>query len=186
MGKLTSFQFLTLNGFYKGDNNDISWHRHGGEESDFAAAGAQSDSILLFGRTTYEMMASFWPTPQAEQTIPEVAKGMNQSEKIVFSRTLQKADWNNTRVISDNIAAEVKKLKKESPKDMTILGSGSILTELTAAGLVDEFQFMIDPVALGSGAAVLSGLSQKLDLELISHRVFSSGVVLLSYRPLKK
>ncbi|MBO9563700.1 MAG: dihydrofolate reductase [Niastella sp.] len=186
MGKLTSFQFLTLNGFYKGDNNDISWHRHGGEESDFAAAGAQSDSILLFGRITYEMMAGFWPTPQAEQTMPEVAKGMNRSEKIVFSRTLQKAGWNNTRIISDNIAAEVKKLKKESPKDMTILGSGSILTQLTAAGLVDQFQFMIDPVALGSGSTVLSGLTHKLDLELISHRVFSSGVVLLSYRPMKK
>lgn len=186
MGKLTSFQFLTINGFYKGDNNDISWHRHGGEESDFAAAGAQSDSILLFGRITYEMMAAFWSTPQAQQSMPEVAEGMNRSEKIVFSRTLQKTSWNNTRIIRENIVAEIKKLKKESPKDMTILGSGSIQTQLAATGLVDEFQFMIDPVALGSGTPVLNGLSAKLDLELTHHRAFNSGVVLLSYRPLKK
>lgn len=186
MGMLSSFQFLTLNGYFKGPGNDISWHQHGDEESDFAAEGAQSGSILLFGRITYEMMASFWPTPEARQTMPEVAEGMNKSEKIVFSRTLQKAEWNNTRIIRDNIEAEVKKLKKESGKDLTILGSGSILTQLAAAGLVDVYQVMIDPVALGDGTPYLSGLPHKLDLQLTETRAFKSGVVLLSYQPMKK
>lgn len=186
MGKLTSFQFLTLNGFYKGSDNDISWHRHGAEESSYAEEGAQSGSILLFGRITYEMMAGFWPTPAALETMSGVAEGMNRSEKIVFSRTLTHASWNNTRIVRGDIATEVKKLKTNARNNMTILGSGSILLQLTAAGLVDEFQFMIDPVALGSGTPVLTGLPQQLDLELISHRVFSSGVVLLSYQPMKK
>lgn len=185
MGKLSSFQFITLNGFYKGPDNDISWHRHGGEESAFAEEGAQSNSTLLFGRITYEMMASFWPTPEAQQSMPVVAEGMNKSEKIVFSRTLKTATWNNTRIVKDNIEAEVKRLK-ESGKSMTILGSGSILTQLANSGLIDEYQVMIDPVALGSGTPLFKGLQHQLDLQLINSRVFKSGVVLLSYLPIKK
>jgi len=185
MGKLSSFQFITLNGFYKGAGEDTSWHSHDpqSEESDYAKEGAQSGSILLFGRTTYDMMAGFWPTEQALQSMPDVAKGMNASEKIVFSRTLKKADWNNTRIIKDNIEDAIKKLKKESPKPMTILGSGSILTQLATAGLVDEFQFMLDPVALGEGSPILEGLGHQLDLQLTSHRVFKSGTILLTYQP---
>ncbi|NII27063.1 dihydrofolate reductase [Pseudoflavitalea sp. X16] len=185
MGILSSFQFITLNGFYKGPDNDISWHQHGGEESAFAEEGAQSGSTLLFGRITYEMMAGFWPTAEAQQAMPVVAEGMNKSEKIVFSRTLKTADWNNTRIVKDNIEAEVKRLK-EAGKAMTILGSGSILTQLANSGLIDEYQVMIDPVALGSGTPLFEGLQHHLDLQLINSRVFKSGVVLLSYLPIKK
>ncbi len=185
MGKLSSFQFLTLNGYYKGPGEDISWHQHGGEESEYANEGLQSNSILLFGRTTYEMMASFWPTPQALESMPGVAKGMNASEKIVISRSLPKASWNNTRIIKGNLETAIGQLKKESKKSITILGSGSILRQLASAGLVDEYQFMIDPVALGQGSPILEGISDKLVLQLTHHRVFNSGVVLLSYQPLK-
>ena len=146
MGKLSVFNFITLNGFYKGTNNDISWHRHGTEENEFASEGLKSDSMLLFGRVTYQMMAGYWPTPMAAQNDPTVAEGMNSSEKIVFTRTLKKAEWNNTRIISDNVIEEVKKLKKNG-KDMTILGSGSIVTLFAEHGLIDEYQIMVDPVA---------------------------------------
>ena len=150
MGKLSVFNFMSLNGYFKGPNEDTSWHQHGNqEEGEFAAEGAQSDSIILFGRKTYEMMASFWPTPEAVKNMPAIAEGMNKSEKIVFSRTLKKANWNNTRIIRNNIVEEIKKLKATSKKDMTILGSGSILTQLAEAGLMDSFQFMVDPIALG-------------------------------------
>jgi dihydrofolate reductase len=131
MGKLSVFNFMTLNGYFKGPNEDTSWHHHGNpEEGDFAADGAQSDSIILFGRKTYEMMADFWPTDAALNSMPEIAEGMNRSEKIVFSRTLRIAEWNNTRIVKNNIVEEIKKLKATSKKDMTILGSGSILTQL--------------------------------------------------------
>lgn len=185
MGKLSSFQFITLNGFFKGPDNDVSWHRHGGEESEYANEGLQSNSTLLFGRITYEMMAGWWPTPEALKNMPEVAEGMNKADKIVFSKTLKKAEWNNTRIIKNNMEAEIKKLKQDG-KDMTILGSGSILTQLAEAGLIDTYQIMLDPVALGSGTPLLQGLKHKLDLQLVQTRTFKSGVILLTYEPLKK
>ena len=184
MGRLSTFQFLTLNGFYKGPDEDTSWHRHGGEESDFASEGAQSGSILLFGRTTYDMMASWWPTAQAKEAMPGVAKGMNESQKIVVSRSLKKASWQNTRIVNDLLPG-IRQLKQESTNDITLLGSGTILTQLASAGLIDVYQFMIDPVALGQGTTILQGLEHQLDLQLTSHRVFNSGVVLLTYEPLK-
>jgi len=182
MGSLTTFTFITLNGFYKGIDEDISWHRHGEEESRYSAESMQSESILLFGRTTYEMMNSFWSTPTAMQQFPEVAKGMNKAEKIVFSRSMGKADWNNTRLIKGNMIEEVKKLKK-SGKDMTLLGSGTVLRQLAEHNLVDEYKIMIDPVALGEGHSIFQGLGVPLSLQLTHSKVFNSGTVLLFYKP---
>jgi len=183
VGKLSVFNFMTLNGYYKGPNGEINWHQHGGEEAEYSAESLKAESMLLFGRVTYEMMASFWPTPDAMKSLPEVAEGMNKAEKIVFSRTMKKADWNNTRVISGNIVEEVKKLKESSPKDMTILGSGSILTQFAEAGLIDDYQFMINPVALGAGEPIFKGLKNILNLELISVKTFKNGILLLNYKP---
>lgn len=184
MRKLSVFNFITLNGYYKGLNEDISWHRHGEEESAFAAEGAQTQSVLLFGRKTYEMMASYWPTPEAMKDAPEVADGMNKSEKIVFSRTLTSGSWKNTKVIKDNIVDEVRKLKRTPGNDLTVLGSGSIITQFAAAGLIDDYQFMVDPVVLGEGSSMFKGLPEKLDLKLTQTKSFKSGVVLLCYQPI--
>jgi dihydrofolate reductase len=183
MRKLSVFNFITLNGYFKGINEDISWHRHGDEESAFASEGAQTQSVLLFGRKTYEMMASYWPTPQAMKDAPAVADGMNKSEKIVFSKTLTAATWKNTRLVKDNIVEEVRKLKQTAGNDLTVLGSGSIITQFAAAGLIDDFQFMVDPVVLGEGSTMFQGLPEKLDLKLTQTKSFKSGVVLLCYKP---
>jgi dihydrofolate reductase len=183
MGKLSVFNFITLNGFYKGVNNDIGWHKHGEEEGKYSAEGAQSDNIMLFGRVTYDMMYSFWPTTMAKESMPEVANGMNKSEKIVFSHTLKKADWSNTRIISNQAVEEIKKLKKTSQKDMIILGSGSIVRLCAEHGLIDTYQIMVDPVAIGNGIPLFHGLKRQLDLTLTSTRTFKSGVVLLNYEP---
>ena len=184
MGKLSVFNFISLNGFYKGLNEDISWHRHGAEESDFASDGAKSQGILLFGRVTYEMMVSFWPTPDAIKNIPEVAEGMNKAKKIVFSTTLEKPEWNNTQLIKGNLIEEIKKLKLIQDENMTILGSGSIVRQCADQGLIDDYQIMIDPVAIGEGTPLFKGISNKLDLKLISTKTFKSGVVLLNYKPI--
>jgi len=184
MRKLVVFNFLTLNGYFEGPGGDLSWHRHGEEESRFASESAGNSGVLLFGRITYEHMAAFWPTPMAMQQNPGVAEGMNMAEKIVFSRTLKTADWNNTRIINGDLVKEVRRLKETPGKDMCLLGSGSILTQLADAGLIDEYQFMVDPVALGSGTPAFKGLKKKLDLRLVSTRKFSSGVMLLNYQPL--
>jgi len=182
MKKLSVFNFVTLNGFFKGRDNDISWHQHGSDEGDFAAEGAGSDSILLFGRVTYEMMAGFWPSPAAFEQFPEVAKGMNKSEKIVFSRTLKKAGWQNSRIVKNDIVKEITKLKATAQKDMTILGSGSIVTQFAEAGLIDEYQLMVDPLALGEGTPIFKGMKKQLKLKLANTRTFKSGVVLLTYQ----
>jgi len=183
MRKLSAFTFITLNGYFKGANEDISWHRHGEEENAYAANRMEGGSTLIFGRKTYEMMASYWPTPIAKQNDPTVADGMNNSDKIVFSQTLKKADWKNTRVIGGDIVGEIKKMKKESGNSLTILGSGSIVTLFSEHHLIDHYEIMIDPVALGAGTTLFKDLKGKLDLRLTSSKTFKSGVVLLSYEP---
>src|SRR5215217_1173198 len=106
MGKLIGFNVITLNGYFKGPGGDISWHKHGGEEGEYAAEMSQAGSTLLFGRVTYEMMAGYWPTPLAMEMAPAVATGMNNAEKIVFSKTLRETSWQNTRIISGNLEDE--------------------------------------------------------------------------------
>ena len=181
MRKISSFTFLTLNGYYKGPNEDISWHKHGDEEGEFSAENLKQRDIILFGRKTYELMAGFWPSPMAAEAYPEVAEGMNRSEKIVFSKSLKKAEWQNTRIIADNIFEEIRKLKSTPGSNMTILGSGSIVTQFSDAALIDEYQIMIDPVAIRAGSSFLENLQKQLDLKLISTRNFKSGAVLLHY-----
>lgn len=187
MRKLTAFNFITLNGYYKGPNGDISWHVHNAhnqdtEESNLAEKGANSGNTLLFGRVTYQMMASYWPTQQAIANSPVVAAGMNKADKIVFSKTLQKADWNNTTLINGNLVEEVRKLKQLPGNDITILGSGSVITQLAEQGLIDEYQFMVDPVAIGSGAPIFNNINHPLNLKHTETKTFKSGAVVLSYQ----
>jgi dihydrofolate reductase len=184
MRKITIFNFITLDGYYKGPLEDIRWHRHGAEEIAYSEESLAYGGTLLFGRVTYEMMASYWPTPMAMKNDPVVAEGMNKAEKIVFSRTLKKAEWNNTTVISHNIVEEMRKLKQKPGKDMTVLGSGSIVSLFAEQGLIDEYQIMVDPVAIGEGTPIFKNIKQKLDLTLTQSKVFKSGVVLLCYKPL--
>ena len=183
MRKLASFNFITLNGFFEVSPGDISWHQHGGEENQYAVDALKNEGVLVFGRVTYQMMASYWPTPMATQNDPAVAEGMNRAKKIVFSRTLKKADWANTKVVSGDIVDEMRRMKKAAGPDMVILGSGSIVAQFAEAGLIDEFQIMVDPVALGQGTPLFKNIGKKLDLTLTGTRAFKSGVVLLSYEP---
>ena len=185
MRKLTVYNFLTLNGFFKGPNEDTNWHTHGQEEAKYSEEALAQDNILLFGRKTYEMMASFWPTPQAKELFPKVAAGMNKAEKIVFSQAPFEPEWENTQVIGGDIVDKIREIKKSPGKDMTILGSGAIINLFTDHDLIDEYQFMIDPVALPDGTPVFKKIKQKLDLQLTGSKVFRSGVVLLCYQPLK-
>ena len=183
MRKLTLFNYITLNGYYKGPDNDISWHRHDAEGAEFSANNMKSGSILLFGRVTYEMMASWWPTPMAAEAFPEVAKGMNNAEKIVFSNIIEEPKWNNTTVMNGDIAEKIRRMKQQPGPDMTILGSGSIGSLFLSEDVIDEIQLMIEPVALHSGTTVFGNLRHSIRMELTGHKVFKSGTMLLSYKP---
>jgi len=185
MGTLHAFTFITLNGFYKGLDEDISWHRHAAEERSFASDSMEGrKSILVFGRRTYEMMAGWWPSAAALETMPDVAAGMNESAKLVFSNSLDTAEWQNTRLVKTDMIEEIRKLKADPNVEMTILGSGSIVMQLAEAGLLDTLQIMIDPVVLGEGSPLFSGLKNKLDFKLTDSKVFPSGVILASYVPI--
>lgn len=178
------FNFISLNGFYKGSTGDISWHKHGKEENEFSADNLKQEAILIFGRITYEMMVSYWPSSFAMENDPATASGMNKAEKILISSSMKKANWNNTSVINDNFIEELRKLKQSPGKDMVILGSGSIVTQCAEAGIIDEYQIMIDPVAIGGGTPIFNDIKHALELKLIKSRVFNSGTVLLTYQAL--
>jgi dihydrofolate reductase len=181
MSKLNVFNFITLNGFYKGLNEDISWSkRDNAEDGEFASGNAMAAGILLFGRVTYQMMAGWWPGEMAKKAMPQVAEGMNRAQKIVFSRTLDKAEWANTTLLKENLVGEVKKLKK-GDKPITILGSGNLTAQLVDAGLVDDFQIMINPIALAKGSPIFTGMRKELQLKLVDSKTFKNGKVLLTY-----
>jgi len=180
--KLRVFNFITLDGYFEGPNHDISWHRHGVEENEFAAQMLGLGSLRLFGRVTFELMASHWQTPLAFEQTPLIAQAMNASEKIVFSRTLQNVQWSNTRLLKGDIGQEMRKMKLLPGKDMTLLGSGSIVSQFADQGLIDEYQIMIDPVPLGDGSPICKGIRNRQRLQLTMTRSFRSGSVLLCYQ----
>ncbi len=186
MRKLGVFNLVSLDGYFAGPGGDISWHNPDEEFQELANAASNSGNTLLFGRVTYELMARYWPTPEAIRDDPVVARGMNSAEKIVFSRTLKSADWQNTRLVKDGMAAEVRRLK-EGPGDkgLTILGSGSLVSQLAQEGLIDEFQILLVPVVLGQGKTMFEGVKDRFPLKLVSSRTFKNGTILLDYEPVR-
>jgi dihydrofolate reductase len=182
--KLAVFNQVSLDGYFTDASGDMSWaHKNDPEWNAFAAENAKDGGVLIFGRITYELMASFWPTPSAMEQLPTVAEGMNNLQKVVFSRTLEKASWNNTKLVKSDMAAEIRKMKKEPGKDMVILGSGSIVSQLTQEGLIDEFQLVMNPIVLGKGRTMFDGVKEKLSLRRTKSRTFGNGNVLLCYEP---
>jgi dihydrofolate reductase len=185
MRRLTVFNLVTLDGYFAGQGGDITWHNVDEEFQELANAASNSGNTLLFGRVTYELMAGFWPTPEAMKSDPIVAAGMNKAEKIVFSRTLDRVDWNNTRLVKNNMLEEVRKLKQGPGKELTVLGSGSIVSQLAQAGLVDEYEILLNPVVLGKGKTMFDGVKDRFSLKLTKSRVFGNGNILLNYEPVR-
>jgi dihydrofolate reductase len=183
MRKLFVFNLVTLDGYFEGPNRDISWHNVDAEFNEYAIDMLDSVDTLLFGRVTYDLMAGFWPTPDAIKNDPIVAEKMNSLPKIVFSRTLTKVEWHNTRLVKDNIEEEIKKMKTKPGKDMVLLGSGIIMSVLAQSGLIDEYRIMVNPVVLGNGNPLFKGIRDRLKLKLLTTRTFKSGNVLLYYQP---
>ncbi len=185
MRKVFLFDLVSVDGLFEGPNADISWHNVDAEFNDFAIQQLDELDTLLFGRVTYELMASYWPTPAAVQDDPVVAGKMNGATKFVFSRTLDRADWENTRLVRDNAAEEVARLKQQPGKDIGIFGSSDLAVSLMPKGLIDEFRIMVNPVVLSDGKRLFQGLSERHRLRLVNLRRFRSGNVLLFYEPEK-
>jgi dihydrofolate reductase len=184
MNKVIVFQQVSLDGYFTDANGDMSWaHKQDAEWNAFVAENAKGDAVLLFGRITYEQMAGFWPTRNAIESFPTVAERMNSLPKVVFSRTMDKASWNNTTLVKDGLAAEVRRLKKESGKDQVLMGSGTIVSQLTQEGLIDEFQLVVNPLVLGKGRSMFDGVKTKVPMKRTKTRTFENGNVFLCYEP---
>jgi dihydrofolate reductase len=187
MRKLIVFNSISLDGYFVDQKGDMSWAHNGSAEFDaFVEENAKGGGVLVFGRKTYDLMVSFWPTPMAAQAYPVVAERMNNLQKVVFSKTMDKPSWNNTRLLKGNIAAEIRKMKQEPGVDMVIMGSGSIVSQLAQEGLIDEYQVVVIPVVLGAGRTMFESVRDRVRLKLTKNRTFSNGNVFLCYEPVSK
>ena len=182
--QLSSFMQVSVDGYFCDANGDMSFAHKPPNDTEwqrFVAENAAADAALIFGRVTFEMMAGWWPTPAANAAMPEVAAPMNALPKIVFSRTLGSADWHNTTLINDDVVRTIRRMKAEPGPDLAILGSGSIVTQLVEAGLVDTIQVVVNPIALGAGRSFLAGLKRPRNFTLTRSRSFANGSLVLWY-----
>src|SRR3990172_2112408 len=189
MKKLFVFNLVSLDGYFEGPSREIDWHNvtsgsgMDAEFNEYAIEMLNSVDALIFGRVTYELMASYWPMPDVMKNDPIVAERMNQLHKIVFSRTLDKAEWHNARLVKNDIEEEIRKLKQRPGKDMVILGSGSIVSQFAQRDLIDEYRIMVNPVVPGRSNPLFKGIRDRLYLKLLRARTFRNGNVLLYYEP---
>lgn len=185
--KLIVFNSISVDGYFVDQNGDMSWaHNNSAEFDAFVEGNAKGGGVLVFGRKTYDLMASFWPTPAASQYYPVVAERMNALPKVVISRTMQKPTWNNTTLMKGDIAGELRRMKQKSPSDLAIMGSGSIVSQLAPEGLIDEYQVVVVPVVLGKGRTMFDGVKERMSLKLVHSRTFDNGNVFLCYEPVKQ
>jgi dihydrofolate reductase len=184
MPRLAAFENISLDGYFTDANSEMDWAKSQDPEIQaFVRDNARGGGALVFGRLTYEMMAGYWPTAMAAKNNPVVAERMNAMHKIVFSRTLDRAQWSNATLAKGDLVTEIRRLKEAPGEDLTILGSGSIVAQLAEAGLIDEYQIVLNPIALGAGRTPFEGVSRRVGLRLTKSRTFGNGSVFLCYEP---
>lgn len=180
--KLFMFNHVSLDGYFTDASGDMSWaHARDEEWQRFTNENAGGDAELVFGRKTYEMMAGFWPTPQAKQMLPEVATSMNRMRKHVFSRSLQRVEWENSTLMKGELLDEIRRLKAQPGPGLLIMGSGEIVSQLTEAGLIDEYQVVTVPMVVGRGRSLYEGVTTRPRLKLTRSRTFGNGNVVNWY-----
>jgi dihydrofolate reductase len=179
MRKLRVFESISIDGYFTDAHGDMSW-AHRNDDAEFAkwvSGNASSGGELLLGRKTYQMMESFWPTPMAAEQMPQVAKGMNAAKKYVVSSSIRPT-WSNSHLLKGDLVKAVRDLKASDGPGITVLGSGSVAAALGEAGLVDEYVFVIVPIALGGGRTVFT---KQQNLRLVEQRAFEGGNVVATY-----
>ncbi|HTO86888.1 MAG TPA: dihydrofolate reductase family protein [Thermoanaerobaculia bacterium] len=189
MTRVTAFVHLTLDGFFAGPRGEIDWFKAIKSDAEYGAYThdqSESGNTLIFGRTTYEMMKSFWPTPEAIASDPRMARVVNTSPKIVFSKTLPSVaegpSWKNITLLREIAPADIARRKAQAGADFTILGSGTVVRQFANLGLLDEYSLVIVPIVLSAGHPLFQDV-KKTSLELLESRSFRNGLALLRYRP---
>ncbi|TAL42946.1 MAG: dihydrofolate reductase [Chitinophagaceae bacterium] len=183
MRKLIAAINMTLDGFcdHTALIADDEIHQHYNEL--LSSAGT-----LLYGRITYQLMESYWPTvvknPTGNKTTDEFAVLIDNISKIVFSRTLKNVDWKNAKLAKKDIKEEVLELKEQAGKDI-LVGSRSLIVALMNLNLIDEFQLSVQPIILGNGLSLLKNINDRINLKLLKTKTFGCGAVTLYYEPAK-
>jgi dihydrofolate reductase len=185
MRKVILQMMVTLDGFFEGTNKEIDWHVVDDEFNSYCTDFLSAVDMILFGRVTYQVMESYWPTQAAIKDSPSVAERMNSLPKFVFSRTLNNATWNNTTLIKENVVEEISRLKRTAGKDIAVIGSANLSRTLKDHGLIDEYHIIVNPIVLGHGKSMFysedTSNTERLHLKLLKTKIFKSGNVLLCY-----
>jgi len=181
MRRLIMWNMVTLDGFFEGPKSwEIDWHEYvwGEELEQLSKEQLRSADMLLFGRVTYQGMAGYWSSEKGE-----IADSMNNMPKVVFSRTLEKAEWKNTRLVKENAEQEVAKLKQQPGKDLFIFGSANLSSTLMQHRLIDEYRLGVNPVILGAGNPLFKASPNRMKMKFLEARPLKSGCVILRYQP---
>jgi dihydrofolate reductase len=182
MRKIVASAWVTLDGVFDADTMG-QWFNpyHSDERSEYIRASVSGSGALLVGRTTYEMLAAYWPHQKNDDNGP--ASSINSMPKYVVSSTLREAHWNNSTIIKENIIEEIKRLKQQPGGDILIPGSASLVHALMKTDLIDEYQFLVQPIIVGSGKRFFKDGMVTPRLKLVKTKTFRLGVILLCYQP---
>lgn len=184
MGKVILWMQLSLDGFTAGPNGELDWPTVDPEVHQYFNDELRSADTFLYGRKVYEGMAAFWPTADADPAgsprLADYSQIWKPMPKIVFSRTLEDAEW-NTRVVSQDIAGEVARLREEPDTFHVLFGGAEIASTFIQQDLIDEYRLFLHPVVLGDGASLFSGLDDRINLRLVESQTFDSAVVHVRY-----
>jgi dihydrofolate reductase len=187
MRKIVVFNLLSIDGFFEGKNHDINWHQVDEEFNKFAVDHTAKFDTIIFGSRTYKLFEDFWPSAVNNSKFSaddqRIAKIIDDAQKYVFSKKIKEVKWKNSVLLNEIDKKEVEKIKKEKGKDIVIFGSGTIVSQFSDLGLIDEYRFIINPLALGEGTSMFKGVSKQLNFKLISTKKFKNGNILLTYIP---
>jgi len=183
--KLILLMHTSIDGFVAGPNGEMDWIRVDDELFEIAVKLTDDADTALYGRVTYQMMESYWPTagdkPTATKHDIEHSRWYNIVEKIVLSKTIHQSNLRNTKFIGDNIPGEINKLKREKGKNILMIGSPSSAHTLMQQDLIDDYWLFVNPVVLGKGIPLFAGIKDRLQLKLLTTKTYSIGVVALHY-----
>jgi dihydrofolate reductase len=180
--RIIASEGVTLDGYFSDPDGGIAWQSLDDDFNAYSIELLDEVDTLILGRTTYEELGAFWPTASGAQYDSDIARRMNAHAKIVVSRGSLDLSWENSRQLTGDLVGAIHELKAGPGKDIALLGSGSILAQLTDAGMIDEYRLQMNPVILADGKSLFAGVQKRCDLTLAETRQFGSGGVLLRYR----
>jgi dihydrofolate reductase len=185
MRKIISFMHISLDGFVAGPKGELNWVKVDEEVFDYVGKRISDGDTSLYGRVTYDMMESYWPTagdkPTATKHDIEHSKWYSKVHKVVLSKTMKDSSLANTTIISDNLAVRINEIKQAGSKDILLFGSPSATHSLIQLNLIDGYWLFVNPIILGRGIPLFVDIKDKIKLKLLNTHQFACGVTELNY-----